>query len=68
MRLLTRENVCVLHACAQEVRLVEDEERQELLRRLDAFFRGSATPVSDLELAEFRDREGRLMLVVQEYC
>jgi hypothetical protein len=67
-RLLSRPDVAVLHIYGPDPRLVTGLERAGLISRIEEFFAGDAPPMSDFALAEFRDGQRQIMLVVQEYC
>lgn len=60
-------DIRVLHSY-DRVAEVEGEARDELLARVREFWAGEAPPMRGFYLAEFRDDERRVILVVQEWC
>ena len=68
LRLMTRSDVHVVRAYGLEIVEVRGGERLDLLARIEEFFAGNAPPFSDFEFGEFRDRDHRVMLMVQETC
>jgi hypothetical protein len=67
-RLLRRPDVIVLHIYGFDPRLVTGLERDALTARIEEFFAGYAPPMSDFAIAEFRNGQRQVMLVVQESC
>ena len=67
-RLLSRPGVIVLHVYGIDPRPVTAPERDGLIARIEEFFAGDAPPMSDFALAEFRNDQRQVMLVVQEHC
>jgi hypothetical protein len=67
-RLTRRADVQVVRAYGFEVVEVLGGERDALLTRIEEFFAGQAPPFSNFILGEFRDRDHRVMLMVQESC
>jgi predicted naringenin-chalcone synthase len=67
-RLLRRPDVTVLHVYGLDPRVVTGLERDALTVRIEEFFVGCAPPMSDFAIAEFRNGQRQVMLVVQEYC
>ena len=67
-RLLKRADLRVLHAYGPQPVEVEDSERDVLMARVDRYFAGEASPHNEFRLAEFRDSDRRVMLVVEEFC
>ncbi len=61
-------DVRVLHCYGMHPREVAGEERNELFDRLEQFFAGLAPPMSTFDVAEFRDDDRAVMLVVEESC
>lgn len=66
--LLAQPNVRVLHCYGMHPHEVSGAERQALLARVEEFFEGHAPPMSTFDLAEFRDEDRAVMLVVEESC
>jgi hypothetical protein len=67
-RLLRRPEVAVLHVYGVSLRQVTGPEREALTGQIEQFFAGTAPPMSDFAIAEFRDDQRRVLLVVQESC
>jgi hypothetical protein len=67
-RLLSRPDVTVLHIYGLHPRPVTGLERDGLIARIEEFFTGAAPAMSDFAVAEFRNGQRKVMLVVQEYC
>ena len=67
-RLLKRTGLRVLHAYGPQPTEVSGTRRQALLERVDRYFAGQAPPHSDFWLAEFRDDDHNVMLVIEEAC
>lgn len=67
-RLLKRSDIRVLHAHGPEPREVSDTGLDSLLARLDKFFAGQAPMMSDFRVADFRDADRHVMVVVEESC
>jgi hypothetical protein len=47
---------------------VSGPEREELLARIDQHFSGEASPHREFRLAELRNGDRDVMLVVEEFC
>jgi hypothetical protein len=67
-RLLRRPEVAVLHVYGVSPRQVAGAEREALTVQIEQFFAGAAPPMNDFAIAEFRDDQRRVLLVVQESC
>ena len=67
-RLLAQPDVRVLHCYGMHPHEVSGAERQALFTRVEQFFEGQAPPMSTFDLAEFRDEDRAVMLVVEESC
>ena len=67
-RVMAQPNVRVLHCYGMHPKEVSGAERQALFARLEQFFEGHAPPMSTFDLAEFRDEDRAVMLVVEEGC
>jgi hypothetical protein len=67
-RLLKRPNLRVLHAYGPHPAEVSGAERVALLERVERYFAGEAPPHSEFWLAEFRDDDRQIMLVIEEAC
>ncbi len=67
-RLLKRPDLRVLHAYGPHPAEVSDAEREALLERVERYFAGEASPHSEFWLAEFRDDDRHVMLVIEEAC
>jgi hypothetical protein len=67
-RLLKRADPRVLHAYGPRPVEVDGPERDALMARVDQYFAGEAPPHNGFLLAEFRDGDRRVMLVVEEFC
>ena len=67
-RIMVQPDVRVLHCYGVHPKEVSEAERQALLVRVDKFFEGHAPPLSPFDLAEFRDEDRAVMLVVEEGC
>jgi hypothetical protein len=67
-RLLKRPGLRVLHAYGADPREVSGRERDALLERVERFAAGDAAPHSAFRLAEFRDGDRQVMLVIEETC
>lgn len=67
-RLLRRSEVAVLHVYGVSPRQVTGTEREALTGQIERFFAGDAPPMSYFAIAEFRDDQRRVLLVVQESC
>jgi hypothetical protein len=65
-RLMRRPGLVLLHAYGPDVLLLHGQEREALPQRVAEFIDGKAPWFTVFELGEFRDYEGRVMLVVQE--
>jgi hypothetical protein len=58
----------VLHVYGVSPRQVAGAEREALTVQIEQFFAGAAPPMNDFAIAEFRDDQRRVLLVVQESC
>jgi hypothetical protein len=67
-RLLRQPEVAVLHVCGVSPRQVTGPEREALTGQIEQFFAGCTPSMSDFAIAEFRDDQRRVLLVVQESC
>jgi hypothetical protein len=67
-RLMKRPHVHVVHAYEFNVAEVRGAQRDALLARVEEFFAGNAPPYSEFELGDFRDKNRRVKLMVQESC
>lgn len=67
-RVMALPDLRVLHCYGMHPREVSGEERNELFDRLEQFFAGLAPPMSTFDVAEFRDDDRAVMLVVEESC
>jgi uncharacterized protein YbgA (DUF1722 family) len=67
-RLLKRPELRVLHAYGLHPSEVSGAEREALLERVERYFAGEAPPHSEFWLAEFRDDDRNVMLVIEEAC
>ncbi|WP_143163056.1 hypothetical protein [Couchioplanes caeruleus] len=67
-RLLKRSGLRVIHAHGPHPREVSDQERHSLLERVNRFAVGEAPPHSAFWLAEFRNEDRQIMLVIEEAC
>jgi len=67
-KLLKRSDVRVLHVNGSQPRLVDGEEREALMARLEEFFTGKAGPFSDFQVGDFREDARHVMAVVEESC
>lgn len=67
-RLLKRPDLRVLHSYGPYPAEVPGAERQALLERVERYFAGEAPPHRTFWLAEFRDENGHIMLVIEEAC
>jgi hypothetical protein len=67
-RLLKRADLRVLHAYGPQPVEVTGPDRDALMARVDQCFAGEAPPHNEFQLAEFRDSDRRVMLVVEEFC
>ena len=67
-RLLKRPDLRVLHAYGLHPTQVSGMEREALLERVELYFAGEAAPHSQFRLAEFRDDDHHIMLVIEESC
>jgi len=67
-RLLAQPNVRLLHCYGMHPHEVSGAEGQALLARVEQFFDGDAPPMSTFDLAEFRDEDRAVMVVVEESC
>src|SRR6266511_96679 len=67
-RLLKRPDLRVLHAYGPHPIEVSGTERKAFLQRVERYFTGEAPPHSEFRLAEFRDDDHRVMLVIEEAC
>jgi hypothetical protein len=67
-RLLRLSDVTVLHIYGPDPCPVTGPEREALIGRIEEFFAGDAPPMSDFAIAEFRNDQRQVMLIVQESC
>jgi hypothetical protein len=67
-RLLKRLDVRVLHVYGPEPREVSFQNLESLLAGIDEFFRGQAAPTTDFRVADFRDSDHHVLVVVEESC
>lgn len=67
-RLLKLPDLRVLHAYGPDPTEVSGPEREALLERVERYFAGEGPPHSAFWLAEFRDDDRHVMLVIQEAC
>jgi hypothetical protein len=67
-RLLKRPDLRILHAYGVRPREVSGAERAALLARVERYLAGEAPPRSEFRLAEFRDDDRHVMLVIEEDC
>ena len=65
---LKRPGVKLLHVYGMEPRELELAEGSELVASLDSFYAGRAQPHADFTVADFRDDQHNVLLVVQESC
>jgi hypothetical protein len=68
LRLLKRPDLRVLHAYGPHPTEVSGTQRQALLERVRRYLAGEAPPHSAFWLAEFRDDDHHVMLVIEEAC
>lgn len=61
-------DVRVLHCYGMHPNEVSGAERRALFARVEEFLEGDAPPMSTFDLAEFRDEDRAVMLVVEESC
>jgi hypothetical protein len=66
--LLRRPGVKLLHVYGMEPRELDLAEGSELVASLNTFYAGKAQPHADFTVADFRDDEHNVLLVVQESC
>jgi hypothetical protein len=67
-RLLKRTDLRVLHAYGAQPHEVSGREREALLERVRRFAAGDAPTHSAFRLAEFRNDDRQVMLVIEEAC
>jgi len=67
-RLLRRDGVLVLLVNSPDPHLVEGDEREELLARMDEFWAERAQPMADFIVGDFRNDDYEVLVVVQESC
>lgn len=67
-RLLRQPDVIVLHVYGLEPTQVTGPVRDALIGRIERYFAGNAPPFSDFAIAEFRNDQRQIMLIVQESC
>jgi hypothetical protein len=67
-RLLKHPDLRVLHAYGPQPTEVAGPQQQALLERVERCFAGEAPPHSEFWLAEFRDDDHHVMLVIEEAC
>ena len=66
--LLKRPDVRVLHIYGPEPSEVSGQERQALLAEIERFFQGRAAATTDFRVADFRDADHHVLVVVEESC
>jgi hypothetical protein len=67
-RLLKRPDLRILHAYGLHPTEVSGRDRQALLEQVERYLAGEAHPHSEFRLAEFRDDNHHVMLVIEEDC
>jgi hypothetical protein len=67
-RLLRQPGIAVLHVYGAGVREPAGAQRAALTDRIEQFFAGLAPPGSEFAIAEFRNDQRQVLLVVQESC
>jgi hypothetical protein len=67
-RLLRRQDVRILHAYGPEPKEVTGSDLNSLLARLDEFLTGVAAPTTAFHVADFRDADRHVLLVIEESC
>jgi hypothetical protein len=67
-RLLKRTELRVLHAYGPRPREVSGPDRQALLEAVERYVAGEAPPHSAFWMAEFRNDDHQVMLVIEEAC
>lgn len=67
-RLLRRPGVRLLHVYGLEPRELELGEGSEVLASLDSFYAGKAQPHADFIVADFRDDNHNVLVVIEESC
>lgn len=66
--LIKTAGILVAHVYFAEVRILTGPDRDSLIRRVKAFLSDPDATSSDFDLAEFRDPNQRILIVVQESC
>lgn len=61
-------DVRVLHCYGMHPKEVAGAEREALATRIEDFFEDHAPPMSRFSMAEFRDDDRAVLLVVEESC
>lgn len=67
-RLLKRPGVTLLHVYGTEPRQLELGEGADLRASLEDFYAGEAPPHADFLVADFRDDDHNVLVVVEESC
>lgn len=67
-RLLRRDGIRVLLINSPDPELVEGDDLHALRARLEDFWSGSAQPMADFLVGDFRNRERDVLVVIQESC
>lgn len=67
-RLLRRPDLRVLHAYGPQPMEVSGRDREAILERVERYAAGEAPPHSAFWLAEFRNDDRQVMLVIEEAC
>jgi len=67
-RLLKLPGVRILQVYGVEPVEPAGPDLELVLARLDAFFSGTAAPMSDFRVGDFRDPGRNVMVVIEEFC
>lgn len=67
-RLLKRPDVRALHVYGTEPSEVSGQELESLITGIEECFRGQAAPTTDFRVADFRDSDHHVLVVVEESC
>lgn len=67
-RLMRRPDVHVVHVYGSAVVEVVGVKRDALLARIEDFLAGNAPVHSDFDLGDFRDKDHRIVFMVDESC
>lgn len=67
-RLLKHPDLRILHAYGPRPTEVVGAERTALLDQVERYLGGDAPPYSEFRLAEFRDADRNVMLIIEEGC